>query len=300
MSSSKKKSSGPKDPKPRISIYQLHKVIEEEDIEKLKEYIRLEADLGFKDDDNNSPLIWAIDTDNLELVKTLCELGKVKVQTNRTSAVIYALAWRHSKIAKYFIEECPHVDINFCDRKGSGVLSVASEIGDLEFVRWLVEERNAKVNLEGGVKLPLYCSSRNGHVECVKYLLQQGADVNGMHGGKVTALEGAIKHCKLNVVKQLLWRSPVNMKLLTFGPVGSGFGEENRNKMIKYLAKQNSRHFILDLLCGVQYNRLGHPSILISLIRDLGIYKLLFTMLEELPEYNEQEEDEDDVDYTSA
>jgi len=73
---------------------------------------------------------------------------------------------------------------------GDTPLNVAVGEGHLECVRCLVEKGGADVNYadgEGGVPLLVACVS--GHLECVRYLVEKGADVNYyIDGGKTTPL----------------------------------------------------------------------------------------------------------------
>ena len=57
-------------------------------------------------------------------------------------------------------------------------LTQACGLGILDRVKTLVEKNRDAVNQVEGADAPLIAASRNGHVDIVRYLLEQGADVN--------------------------------------------------------------------------------------------------------------------------
>jgi len=73
---------------------------------------------------------------------------------------------------------------------GDTPLNVAVGEGHLECVRCLVEKGGADVNYaDGDGVVPLLVACMSGHLECVRYLVEKGADVNyDIDGGKTTPL----------------------------------------------------------------------------------------------------------------
>jgi ankyrin repeat protein len=102
----------------------------------------------------------------------------------------------------------------------------AAERGDLEEVRRLVEQDRQLLDavLEGSNDSPLTAAAREGHLEVVRYLLDEGADINLRPGGYSSALSGACSHSQVHVITFLLERGadtgPLDAALL----VASYFG----------------------------------------------------------------------------
>ncbi|KAJ3336347.1 hypothetical protein HDU83_009478, partial [Entophlyctis luteolus] len=81
-------------------------------------------------------------------------------------------------------------------------LHIASKHAQLSNVKWLVEQ-GANVNAEDKDKAtPLHFASLNGHLEIVKWLMEHGANVNAETSKKWTPLHIASQH--LEVVKSLM------------------------------------------------------------------------------------------------
>jgi ankyrin repeat protein len=83
----------------------------------------------------------------------------------------------------------------------------AAEDGTLEEVRRLVQQDRGLLNVAHGWASPLTAAAVRGHVEVVRYLLDEGADINlRPEGIWETALEHACRGGQLGVVVLLLER----------------------------------------------------------------------------------------------
>ncbi len=69
----------------------------------------------------------------------------------------------------------------------------ASEEGDLEKVRSLVEQGMDKEATDETKRTPLYISAARGHLKVVQYLVEQGANMEAIDYGGYTPLERAMK-----------------------------------------------------------------------------------------------------------
>jgi uncharacterized protein len=78
--------------------------------------------------------------------------------------------------------------------------------GDLEEVRRLVQQDRGLVDAVVGKWSPLTAAAHDGHVEVVRYLLDEEADINLRPGNFRTALEHASYKGRLQVVALLLAR----------------------------------------------------------------------------------------------
>ena len=70
----------------------------------------------------------------------------------------------------------------------------------------LLHFAGANVNVRGNCCLPLYLAAGEGRLEVVRYLLDQGADVNAREQFGDTALTEAVFNGQLAAVKELLFR----------------------------------------------------------------------------------------------
>ena len=81
----------------------------------------------------------------------------------------------------------------------------ATTDGDLRRMRAL-HAAGASVNARGNCCLPLFLAAGEGNLEAVRYLLDEGADVNAREKLGDTALTEATYYGRFEVVKELLFR----------------------------------------------------------------------------------------------
>jgi uncharacterized protein len=92
--------------------------------------------------------------------------------------------------------------------------SEAATDGNVGRMRWL---HMAGVNVNPhGAPPPLLLAAREGRVNAVRYLLDQGADVNGCDHAGNTALAEATYYAQVPVIKELIARG-ANINALTSG-----------------------------------------------------------------------------------
>ncbi|PVU88970.1 hypothetical protein BB559_005283 [Furculomyces boomerangus] len=157
----------------------------------------------------------------LDIVEYLVEKG-AKVQARENFALGIACWNKRLDIAKYLIEngadiiaethwkqifkdKNTHLDVvNYLLERGLyfskpySILGVVSSKGNLEFVKYLVEN-GADIRTNNDVAFR--SASLNGHLDVVKYLVDNGADI---HANNDSALRLAAKYGYLDVVKYLV------------------------------------------------------------------------------------------------
>lgn len=99
------------------------------------------------------------------------------------------------------------MDVNPPIGGGESALHVACEKGDLEMVEvFLKEDFNINYVTTTSLKSPLHLAATEGHRELVRYLLNNGADVDKLNITGESALYLAGKHGHLDIVEDLLER----------------------------------------------------------------------------------------------
>jgi ankyrin repeat protein len=108
--------------------------------------------------------------------------------------IYYALHKKCSfDILKYMIES--GVDISYVDNEGVGLLDEAIVNGNIEFIKYLLIEKNMDVNStkrKSGMT-PLIQAACYGNIELVKLLLSHGADLNVKDKMNLSAIDYARK-----------------------------------------------------------------------------------------------------------
>jgi len=101
------------------------------------------------------------------------------------------------------------------DQDGNTLLNIASQTGNTDIARLLIEKQPSLVNVAGKNNLyPVHYASTYGNCDLLNYLLQSGADsnsiadsyINEQGQNSVSALHMASKFGKLECVKHLLQR----------------------------------------------------------------------------------------------
>lgn len=85
-----------------------------------------------------------------------------------------------------------NVDPNCKDNQGLTPLHWATDRGDLEIVRYLVEEKKANLNiLDDEGQTPLHYAAACGYPDIVRYLIKAGADYNVVDNSNSTPKDAA-------------------------------------------------------------------------------------------------------------
>lgn len=209
-------------------------------VEAVNKLIKVGADVNNGDD--YPPLSQAIFKGNLNIIELLLEAGAditcscedmslidytKKVRSGENCSNIIKLLEEYlnkklrfelnnmwlrdlNKCIKFI--ECG-ADINTQDKDGLTTLHIASDRGDLDAVKYLVENK-ANINIQDATgRTPLvYAVEIYRNDEVIKYLIEQGADKNiKMMSGR-TALFSAVEYRSIEIVKLLIDKDNIEDK----------------------------------------------------------------------------------------
>ena len=119
-----------------------------------------------------------------------------------TNTLINAANDNHLDEIKFFIEN--GIDVNSKNnRNGWTALMVASSMGYLDIVKYLVEHGAIIDDQDIGGDTALMISSYNGYLDVVKYLIEKGADISLKNKLEETALDGALESGRINMISYL-------------------------------------------------------------------------------------------------
>ena len=95
-------------------------------------------------------------------------------------------------------------DVEYTNEDGFTALIWACLNGHIDVVRYLVDEKNAAVNMPPNRHTPLRGAGNYGHLEVVQFLLNRGADPNVPSMGGRTPIMGAAMNGYMDVLEALL------------------------------------------------------------------------------------------------
>lgn len=180
-------------------------------IEYIKYLIKIvrNIDTNVKNNKGMTALLYAINTNDIELIKMLIEYGEDPNYEWKSTPLIQALTNKNKDVVKFLLS-LETVDTN---ATGSGIISplvLAIEWGDLEIIEMLLS-LNANPNylsssLDNSI---LYTSVLKGNIEIVKLLLKHNANPNLMKtpfaiSPLILAIESNLFEDKIELVESLL------------------------------------------------------------------------------------------------
>lgn len=156
----------------------------------------------------NTPLIYAVARSNQEIVKLLVEAGASVNETNKhgATALFHTFYTKDLEIIRYLISN--GADINKPDNKGSTLVGNCCSLGKLDLIA-LLFELGANFNVIDGVGQPaIYLAAmtetNSNKQGLVKYLVEQGVDINIKNKKGDTPLHKACFWGQSNIVKLLI------------------------------------------------------------------------------------------------
>jgi ankyrin repeat protein len=204
----------------------LLKTIEKGNLGKVKQLIENGADLQVKNEDKQTALYIAAKNNQFAILKYLIEQGaniqaKEKdnwsilhraVESNHLSMVRYLIEKGADIFAKNNEKETPfdraknkdYIEIVNYFLDGESLLESA-EKGDLTKIKSLVELKGLYLETKNsGKQTALYTAAKNNHFLIVKYLVEQGAEINAREKDGWSILHRAVATNNLSMVQYLV------------------------------------------------------------------------------------------------
>ena len=155
------------------------------------------ADINAKDKDGWTPLHFAVNFGDVEIVKFMLNNG-AKISPHLLNL---AANGGHLDIVKFLIEDCG-TDVNVKSRDGWTPLHYAAKFGDVDIVKFLLNNGAKIYNYDPHV---LNVAANGGHLNLVKFLIKDcGADINVKDNDGWTPLHFAAAFGSLDIVKFLV------------------------------------------------------------------------------------------------
>ena len=153
----------------------LFEAIKNGQVDKMRRLIKRGAELNSQNKMGKSPLSWAIDKNQIEIVQVL--LTEYNLNSKMINNALFdAVHLGDIDIAKLLIEN--GADINTQKEFGNTSLHLAVREKNFDLVKLLIEY-GADVNIKNNADwTPLHWTASNGYYDVAKLLIENGADVN--------------------------------------------------------------------------------------------------------------------------
>jgi len=134
-----------------------------------KENINFQTDYNDDDNDDKTVLIYAIESNRLDIIKLLIDAGAdINIEVGNNTALMNASERGRIEIVKFLINA--GANVNLQTNNNWTALMIASWTGYIEIVKLLIEA-GANVNLQNDYnETALTLASNRGHIEIVKLL----------------------------------------------------------------------------------------------------------------------------------
>jgi len=164
------------------------------------------VDLERKDKHNNTPLICAIRTGNLDILKELVNAGvNLHVKNDKGfTPLMYAVKKKNISIIHYLLTQ--DIDINERDEDGFTVLmhAIAAPNYSMEVIEYLVDH-GADINIKSNkLVTPLLLAAKNNDIEVARYLVGREANVNDKDNAGYNSLMYAVLNHNIAFITLLI------------------------------------------------------------------------------------------------
>ena len=162
-----------------LNFSPLQYAVNYEDIKLVKLLIKYRANInynGYKKDSLPSPIFMSIKKGNIKIFKTLASSKSFNKNADEEgfTLLLETLHYKKTELAKFLISI--NADVNKCGNEEAGCpLHAASALGLNEIIKKIIDKKG---NIEKEFKgfTPLMYAVMNGHVQSAKILLKNGAD----------------------------------------------------------------------------------------------------------------------------
>ena len=153
-------------------------------------------------------LLWSLEFKDLSIIKKFL---KKAVDPNHQdnegkTALFWACAYNIHEAVKYFLDN--GADLNIPSKAGFYPIHVTAEAGNIQTLKFLLSNKNLSPDIKSEAShqvTPLWIAAWKGHLDIVKYLISQGADVNPVNAETGdSAVYIAVKQNKKDIVEYLL------------------------------------------------------------------------------------------------
>jgi ankyrin repeat protein len=140
-------------------------------------------------------------------------------------------------VKEYFLKNENNIN-DLIQREGckETALCISAGNGNLKVLKFLVDFKGISLNyggvIGGGKYTPLCVAVEFGHVDCVKELLEKGADVNENNSGKWFPLYLAIEFEQVECLKLLLKQKNLNFDLKGYNGTALDFAKKIENETL--------------------------------------------------------------------
>ena len=133
---------------------------------------------------------------------TLCTMSKAHHPPPNTPLMSAAASGDIQQVKEICADSA--ADVEYTNEDGFTALIWACLNGHIDVVRYLVDEKNAAVNMPPNRHTPLRGAGNYGHLEVVQFLLDRGADPNVPSMGGRTPIMGAAMNGYMDVLEAML------------------------------------------------------------------------------------------------
>jgi ankyrin repeat domain-containing protein 50 len=174
----------------------------------VKELLEFGSHADLPDKNSRTPLLWAAKTGDYDVVKALCETGKVIIDSaddKGRSPLSWAAENNYREVVR-LLRESGTIKLDLADYQGRTPFSYAAGQGHYNIIKDLSNNRLVNLNSKDDNGLtPLSWASINGHVDAVKTLISLSEIKPQVSDDQQrTPLEWAVEKEYVNVVLELL------------------------------------------------------------------------------------------------
>jgi predicted acyl esterase/ankyrin repeat protein len=177
-------------------IYALHQAVANGDIEQVRMLISKGSNIDSEDQNESTPLYYAVKSGNMEIIKSLMEAG-ADVNAGSRLPLFTAVEQDNLSMAEYLITH--GADVNAPE--GWTALQMAVSTSTIEMVKLLIA-KGADINV--GSWPPLHGAVDKGRRDIVELLIKEGADLSAKDSGGCTPLYYATQNNNLDIIKLLV------------------------------------------------------------------------------------------------